>query len=70
MTSSTQPNIISSILRIPVGRVPKHKRRHKLIATCCVTHDSFVNQICDFEHTSSIENRLYIPSDYVYSEDI
>ena len=25
---------------------------------------------CDFEHTSLIEKRLYIPSDYVYSEYI
>ena len=35
-----------------------------------MTRDSFVNQICDFEHTNSIGKRLYIPSDYVYSEYI
>ena len=43
----------------------KHKQRHKLTATRCVTLDSSVDQICDFEHTSLIEKRLYIPSDYV-----
>ena len=48
----------------------KHKQRHKVTATRCVTRDSFVDQICDFEHTSLIENRLYIPSDYVYTEYI
>ena len=46
----------------------KHRQRHKLTATRCVTLDSFVNQICDFEHASLIEKRLYIQSDYVYSE--
>ena len=46
----------------------KHRQRHKLTATRCVTLDSFDDQICDFEHTSLIEKRLYIPSDYVYSE--
>ena len=35
-----------------------------------MTLDSFVDQICDFEHTSLIEKILYIPSDYVYSEYI
>ena len=35
-----------------------------------MTRDSFVDQICDFEHTDSIRKRLYIPSDYVYSEYI
>ena len=29
---------------------------------------SSISQICDFKYTSSIEKRLYIPSDYVYSE--
>ena len=36
---------------------------HKLTATRCVTGYSFVDQICDYKHTSSIEKRLYIPSD-------
>ena len=41
-----------------------------LTATRCMTLDSFVDQICDFEQTSLIEKILYIPSDYVYSEYI
>ena len=29
----------------------KHRQWHKLTATHCETLDSFVDQICDFEHT-------------------
>ena len=50
--------------------IDKYKRRHKLTGTCHVTHDLFIDQICDFEHTSLIGKRLYIPSDYVYSKYI
>ena len=35
-----------------------------------VTRDSLVDQICDFEHSSSIGKRLYFPCDYVNSRYI